>query len=204
MNGSLPSRNRRNRSGAACGQFRHPGFVLGAVRLVSGVAHSRSGTETRKAAGADSGGCRKRARFGSIFNRIGARAVFPLHRYHGESHLLRNRPGQEAAHRMPLPASGLHQLLAGDPAGPFQQSQDLRSLAALAGTLRLRRGFRRLLGEGGLLPRGCGNRRDVGRLWRFGCRRGGLGNYQFVGFRGGWGEALDGFSKCAPPPCCDP
>ena len=71
MNRPLPSRNRRHRSGDPGWQSRRAGAVSGAVGLVGGVEDSRSGTETRKAAGVESGGRSKAAWFGSGFDRVG-------------------------------------------------------------------------------------------------------------------------------------
>ena len=62
-----------------------------------------------------------------------------------ESHLFSQRPRNEAAHGMTLPLGRGHDLVQGGSAGPLQQVEDPRLLAALAGftgcRLRLPRRF---------------------------------------------------------------
>ena len=68
---------------------------------------------------------------GSAFDGVAALAVLALGGRDRQPHLLPNGPGQEAAHGMRLPASGLLQFLGCDPARPLQQVQDRGRLAAI-------------------------------------------------------------------------
>src|SRR5580698_5476994 len=54
----------------------------------------------------------------SALDGVGTLPVFALRGSYGQPHLLANRPGQEPAYRMRLPAGCLHQLLRGCAAGP--------------------------------------------------------------------------------------
>src|SRR5579885_621650 len=90
---------------------------------------------------------------------IGAGAVRRLEGLDGEAHLLAERAGDEAAHRMGHPAGYGHDLLQRGAFGTAQQLQHDGLLAALA------RCGCAVLGLGGL-PRTPGLRRNAGRLWR--------------------------------------
>ena len=88
----------------------------------------------------------------------------------GQPHLLADGPGQEPAQGMRQPASRFEQFLGGYSAGPLQQIEDRRCLAAVPGTGGFLSAFGRFLGWGSLLPRlGLG-----GRNGRATCANSGL------------------------------
>jgi hypothetical protein len=70
----------------------------------------------------------------SGFDRIATLAVLALGGGDGKTHLLADRPRQEAAYRMGLPTCGYHDLLQGGTVRSFQQVEDFGGLAATAGT----------------------------------------------------------------------
>jgi hypothetical protein len=113
----------------------------------------------------------------SGFDGVAALAVLALGRRDSESHLLSNRPGEEATHGMRLPPGSFHQLLGCNAPGPLQQVQHLGRLAAVArsplsasfrraGGLGFRGRFGRFLGSAGLLGPFALGGRDVGALFR--------------------------------------
>ena len=95
----------------------------------------RSGTETRKAAGVESGGWRKAAWFGSGFDRIGPLAVLALGGCDLQAHFLAQGAADKSAHRMRLPTGRLHDLLQRGAARSLHQAEDRLGFAALADAL---------------------------------------------------------------------
>jgi len=94
-------------------------------------------------------------RAGEGTRRLAADGVHPLSvvalgRFQLQSHLLRDRPAEEAANRMRLPAGGFPQFGERRTLGSLQQGDYLGLLAALAGGRGLFSGFRRLLARSGL------------------------------------------------------
>src|SRR5258706_9790711 len=121
----------------------------------------------------------------SAFYRVIALAVLALSGCHGKAHLLADRPRQEPAYGMRLPACCFHQFLGRGPAGPLQQFQDFGGLAAIpcGSALLLALGcFGRFLGGGGLLPRLALLGRNVGAT--FGST-GRFGSFRLRSYAGG-------------------
>ncbi len=193
MNRALPTRDRGNRSGAARRDSRPSGSMSSAFGLVGGVAHSRSGTETRKAAGVESGGGKRADFIASSFDRVGSLSIVSLRRNDRKPHLLTDRARQKPTHRMRLPPGHLRQFLAGNAAWPFQKIQHHGCFATLPRTLALCRALWAFLRWSGLLPRGSALRRNVGPLWPVGYRGVGHRNLRLDCMRGDCGKALSGF-----------
>src|SRR5258706_2194444 len=141
-----------------CASYWRPESIRFTSSLQSGVCmkHSKRQKPPGRSPAAD--GFSKMSRFYGI----GALAVLALGGCHGQAHLLADRPRQEPAYRIRLPASGFHQFLRGGSAGSLQQFQDFGGLAAIpcGSALLFALGrFGRFLGGGGLLSPLC-------LLWR--------------------------------------
>jgi len=148
---TLPSRNRRNRSGTARGQSRGHGVAA----RVCGLALRTSLTPKR---GTPPGGYPAarcwRTRRASSFDGIGALPVLALGGRYGQPHLLAHGPRQEPAHRMRLPARFLHQFLQRRPVLALQQVEDRAGFAAVPGTRSFLRALGCFLGRRGFFRRG--------------------------------------------------
>ena len=142
MNGTLPAGDRGYRSGDSGRQSGSPWTVFGAVGLVCGITYtpergtppSGNPAAPNEQVGGESGP-----------NRIGALRIFAFGRRDRQTQLLSHGPGQEAADRMCLPASGLHQFRKSGAVRPFQQIEDLGSLASVPRRTILFGSFGRLL-----------------------------------------------------------
>src|ERR1700674_391887 len=92
---ALPPRDSDYRSRPSRRQTRRRGAVPGAVGLVGRTEDSRSGAQTRKAAGVESGGKREAAWFGSGFYRVGALAILTFGGGDLQTHLLAHGTREE-------------------------------------------------------------------------------------------------------------
>ena len=182
MNRALPPGDRGYRSGTARRQSRCGRVVPGAFRLI--VRASRT-PERRTPPELNPAARRNIPRWVSGFDRVTALAVLALCGNDVETHLLANRPRQEATRRMRLPAGGFHQFLRRRSARPLQQFQDRGCLAAVAG------GIAFLFGLGALSWWGWSSfptwlssarrSRPVCQRWPFGGFR--LGSYAGAPYR---------------------
>jgi len=185
MNKAMPARDRGDRGSATRRASRRAGTLSRASRLVGRVANPRSRAETRKAAGVESGGGRKRASVGSRFDGVSP-LVAHLFAGYRQPVVLRQRASsaEHGASCMFLPAHRGHDFLQRYTAFALEHCDNLAGFTALPRrTCFFRgRGGVRLFRLGGLLLRGRLRRRHVGRLWRNGGRNGGLrglGNDRF-------------------------
>src|ERR1700674_4679934 len=113
------------------------------VGLVGGVKDSRSGAETRKAAGVESGGWRDADSFRSGFDGVAALPVLGLGGRNLQAHFLAHGTREEPTNRMGLPPGGFHESLERGPIRPFQKVEDLCGLTAVAGGAGLFAALRR-------------------------------------------------------------
>src|SRR5216684_8025761 len=82
---------------------------------------------------------RKWKRRDSGLDGVAALAVFRLSGLDRQAHFLANGAADETANAVRQPTGGFHQFFDGGAAPAFEQNQDFGGLAALAGTLGLRR-----------------------------------------------------------------
>ena len=153
MNRALPPRDRGYRDSAISWAHRSRRALLGACGLVGGVADSPGTTETRKAAGVESGVSVTAEKCFLASQRISALPALGLCGYDGQAHLLAKRAGDESANAVRLPAGRFHDPLQRDPTFALHQGEDRFGLAALARALGLGFARVRLLLAGGLLSR---------------------------------------------------
>ena len=128
MTGTLPAGDRGYRSGDSGRQSGSPWTVFGAVGLVCGITYT---PERGTPPGGNPAAPNEQVGGESGPNRIGALRIFAFGRRDRQTQLLSHGPGQEAADRMCLAASGLHQFRKSGAVRPFQQIEDLGSLASV-------------------------------------------------------------------------
>jgi DNA methylase len=136
MNSSLPPGNRGHRGTDPRRESGPAGPLSGAGRLEC-RATSAARPNKEKPPRRNPGGRRRRACYGSRLNGIGPRTVLTLGGFHCQTQLLADRARQVPTDRMRLPAGGFYQLIECGTVRPFQQVQDLRCFAALAGAFAI-------------------------------------------------------------------
>jgi hypothetical protein len=130
VNRAMPSGDRGHRDGTNRRPSRRGRLGPRALRLVGGATPPPE----RKTPPGGNPAARWMRRCGSsALHGIAALPVLALRGRHGQPHLFADRPREEAANRMFLPARQLHQFLERRAVRSLQQVQDLGGLAAVAG-----------------------------------------------------------------------